>query len=59
MKIRQAKKIWGRANRGRKSNSYFYRIKKATYAKAVARAVGCMYAKATRIFSKRPKEDGE
>ena len=59
MKIRQARKIWERAHRGRKAGSYFYRIKKATYVKAVARVVDCMYAKATRIFCKRRKEVGE
>jgi hypothetical protein len=55
MKIRQARKIWERAHRGRKSDSYFYRIKKATYVKAV----DSRYAEAIRIFRKRRKEVGE
>jgi hypothetical protein len=55
MKIRQAKKIWERAHRGRKSDSYFYRIKKATYIEAV----DSRYAEAMRILRERRKEDGE
>ena len=55
MKIRQARKIWERAHRGRKSDSYFYRIKKSTLIKAV----DSRYAEAMRIFSNRQKEDGE
>jgi hypothetical protein len=62
MKIRQARKIWKRAHRERKSDSYFYRIKKATYVKAVdyyVKAVDYRYAEAMGIFRKRRKEVGE
>jgi hypothetical protein len=55
MKIRQARKVFRRAMRGRKANDYFSRIKLQTYDKAL----DSRYAEAIRIFRKRRKEVGE
>ena len=55
MKIRQARKIFRRAMRGRKANKYFSRIKLQTYDKALNRR----YSTAMRAFRKRRKEAGE
>jgi hypothetical protein len=55
MKIRQARKIFRRAMRGRKANGYFSRIKLQTYDKALNRG----FALAISLNRKRRKEAGE